>query len=213
MNQRELELCRRLITTAEPNLARDALLKVSDWLRGAEQEAALVAALDAHPRVRRQAVELLAHLQSEAALPALRQMAADSDDHRRQSATRLLGVLLSERGVPILLDLLGDARPSIRADAKASLDAIRFYHEEKAHWDRVFSGTAQSPASAAAALLDRAKPDRDRATRLMAIRSLGSLGVAETLPFLIDYADDADEEIKQAAIDAVQRINRKHGAK
>ena len=50
------------------------------------------------------------------------------------------------------------------------------------------------------------------ATRLlMAIRSLGTLGVPEALPFLIRSSQDGDEEIAAAAKAAVAAINRKGG--
>ena len=65
-------------------------------------------------------------------------------------------------------------------------------------------------SSAAAALIDQAKPaNNDKATRLLAIRSLGTLGAAEALPFLIAWTKDDDAEIAKAALEATTAINNR----
>ena len=55
------------------------------------------------------------------------------------------------------------------------------------------------------------RPRRVAHLRLMAIRSLGTLGVADVLPFLILYSQEEDGEIAGAARAAVQAINDKGG--
>ncbi len=47
--------------------------------------------------------------------------------------------------------------------------------------------------------------------RVAAIASLGTLGVPETLPFLIELMEDGDAEVAAAASAAVQRINEGAG--
>lgn len=75
----------------------------------------------------------------------------------------------------------------------------------------MFDGRAGlTAASAAEALLAQAKPGNDKDTRLLAIRSLGALGAAETQSFLIAWTKDRqDAEVAAAAREAVGRIHTK----
>jgi HEAT repeat protein len=80
-------------------------------------------------------------------------------------------------------------------------------HDQKAHWDRITKGLDASPNSAAEKLLLQAKPGEPKAQRLLAITSLGTLGVPEALPFLIDWTKDSDAEIHTAATAAITQIH------
>ncbi len=52
-----------------------------------------------------------------------------------------------------------------------------------------------------------AKRAASKKGRIAAIRSLGTLAVPETLPFLIVLMEDEDAEIAKAAEETVDRIN------
>jgi hypothetical protein len=130
----------------------------------------------------------------------------ESSEVRRVIADRL-GARVAKDAVPDLIGLLRDPVPAVREAAAQALTRIRFYHEQQAHWDRVLKGLDASPASAAEKLLLQAKPDAPKAQRLLAIQSLGVLGVPEALPFLIDWANEGDAEIAAAAKAAITRIH------
>ena len=75
-------------------------------------------------------------------------------------------------------------------------------------------GPASSPAPRASPatapprpLLKQAAPDRDTPSRILAIRSLGQLGVAETLPFLIDWSNSENAAVATAARAAIAKIH------
>jgi hypothetical protein len=125
----------------------------------------------------------------------------------RGSVAALMGQRVSMTAVPDLIAMLKDPEADVRTAAAEALTKIRFYHEQQAHWDRVTKGLDASPASAAEKLLLQAKPGAAKAQRLLAIQSLGTLGVPEALPFLIDWTQDADGDIAKAAKDAITQIH------
>lgn len=183
-----------LFAFAGQSLPRDLLIRA---LRSPAQE------------TRRQAVALLRNRTDDVA-DLWRGLLTDTDSEIRITACQTLAKSLRLDAVPPLLEALKDADQRVREAATASLQAIRFYHDEQSHWQRVFDGRAGlTAASAAEALLAQAKPGNDKDTRLLAIRSLGALGAAETQPFLIGWTKDADAEIAAAAREAVGRIHTK----
>ncbi|MDO8348870.1 MAG: DegT/DnrJ/EryC1/StrS family aminotransferase, partial [Planctomycetota bacterium] len=125
----------------------------------------------------------------------------------RLEASRFLGSVVSKDAVPELIALLRDPDERVRTAASDALTRIRFYHEQQAHWDRVLKGLDASPASAAEKLLLQAKPGAPREQRLLAITSLGTLGVPEALPFLIEWTTDPDAELAGAAKAAITQIH------
>lgn len=160
-----------------------------------------------HMGSRQQAFPLLRRIRNDVP-DILRGLLADPDEEIRWAACSELAHSLRLDAVPALLEALKDQAPRVREAATQSLQAIRFYHDEKAHWDRVFDGRAGLTAtSAAAALLEQAKPANGAATRILAIRSLGVLGAPETQPFLIEWTKDANAEVAAAAREAVGRIH------
>lgn len=160
-----------------------------------------------HVGSRQQAFPLLRRIRNDVP-DILRGLLADPDEEIRWAACSELAHSLRLDAVPALLEALKDQAPRVREAATQSLQAIRFYHDEKAHWDRVFDGRAGLTAtSAAAALLEQAKPANDAASRILAIRSLGVLGAPETQPFLIEWTKDANAEVAAAAREAVGRIH------
>jgi hypothetical protein len=130
-----------------------------------------------------------------------------SSNWTRLEAAKYFGKNLATEAVPGLIALLRDEAPTVREAAEQALTRIRFYHEQQYHWDRVLRGLDASPASAMEKLLLQARPDAPKAQRLLAIPSLGSLGKAEALPFLIDWSNETDAEIATAAKAAITRIH------
>jgi hypothetical protein len=120
---------------------------------------------------------------------------------------KYLGERLAVEAVPSLIGLLKHKEEYVRKSATDALGKIRFHHEQQAHWDRVLKGLDASPASAAEKLLLQAKPGSPKEQRLLAITSLGTLGVPEALPFLIEWTQDADATVQQAAKAAITQIH------
>ena len=69
------------------------------------------------------------------------------------------------------------------------------------------TGSDLTATSAAEALIAQARQKDDRLVRLAAIQSLGTLGVPETLPVLIELMRDGDADVAAAARAAVAKIN------
>lgn len=132
----------------------------------------------------------------------------DSDSSIVLTALRGFRRHLDAKHVPALVELTRSTHEDIRKSAQEILDAIRYYHEQKAFWERwlVHSGLG---ASAAEALVRQASPQEEKPIRLAAIASLGTLGDPEALPFLIHLMKDQDPEIAGAAKEAVVRINQR----
>lgn len=160
-----------------------------------------------HAGSRQQAFPLLRRIRDDVP-DILRGLLADPDVEVRYGACIELAHSLRLDAVPALLEALKDPTQRVREAATQALQSIRFYHDEKAHWDRAFAGRAGLTAtSAAEALLEQAKPVNDAPTRVLAIRSLGVLGAPETQPFLIEWTKDANAEVAAAAREAVGRIH------
>jgi hypothetical protein len=136
-------------------------------------------------------------------LPLLR----DPDAGVRMEAAEFFGARVSKEAVPDLIALLRDPEEVVRKEAADALTRIRFFHEQQAHWDRVLKGLDASSTSAVEKLLLQAKPGAPREQRLLAITSLGTLGVPEALPFLIDWTADADAELAAAAKASITQIH------
>ncbi len=118
---------------------------------------------------------------------------------------------LGEKGavdaVPALINLLQNEQTNVREAAREALTKIRFVHEQKSYWDRITKGLDASPTSAVEKLLLQSKPGAPPEQRLLAIRSLGTLGVPEALPFLIEWTQDVDANVAKAAKDAITQIH------
>ncbi|MDF1838087.1 MAG: hypothetical protein P1V35_09480 [Planctomycetota bacterium] len=138
---------------------------------------------------------------------------SDADEHSRRSACVALAKKLDAGAVPGLLSLLGDTEVKVRDAAKLALEQIRFYHDEKARWERFFQGQEVSTVGAAQRLLQQAGEGQPTEQRVLAIRSLGTLGTPEVLPFLIDWVASGPPEVISAAKSAIERIHLAGGAK
>ncbi len=176
---------------------------------GDPQQAALLRELLAHAdyAVRRAALRALADLQGVEAIDALLPLADDPDQNVRKGFVEVANKLLDRRFAPKLLQLLRDDSDDNRAAAQKALEAIEFFHTQTARWQRVLSDANLDAPSAAEALVKQATIAKDKSVRLVAIASLGTLKVPETLPVLIQWMQDGDAEIAAAAKAAVAKIN------
>lgn len=185
------------------------VLRLADWVRDRERLALLTSHVEPAVRVAGAgAAEELGIEVADLVLPLL------DDEVRgvRFAAVQYAGRVVTRDAVPQLIALLRDPEATVREAASEALTRIRFYHEQQAHWDRVLKGVDASPASATEKLLMQSKPDQEKAQRLLAIKSLGVLGQAEALPFLIDWAGETDKEIAAAAKAAITAIHLRGGA-
>jgi HEAT repeat protein len=159
--------------------------------------------------VRKAAIETLFQIAPEKALDLVLPLAKDPDSGVRFALYEQLASCFDRRAIPILVDGLQDPSPGARDTAKKSLDALQYVFEQKDKWKRMLEGAGLDSANAAEALVKQAASTQPKATRLVAIESLGTLGVAETLPVLINFMGEIDAEIAAAAKAAVEKINRR----
>lgn len=130
----------------------------------------------------------------------------------RLAASTTMARLFGTDAVPTLLSLLQDQDESVRNAVREQLERLRLDTEQRAFWQKAQAGIDTSSQGAATKLLLQAKAGAPKEQRLLALRSLAVLGVAETLPYLIDAANDADADIAAAARAAIATIHQKGGA-
>jgi HEAT repeat protein len=159
--------------------------------------------------VRKAAIETLFQISPDKALDLVLPLAKDPDSGVRFALYEQLSSCFDRRAIPILVDGLQDPSPGARDTAKKSLDALQYVFEQKDKWKRMLEGAGLDSTNAAEALVKQAASTQPKATRLVAIESLGTLGVAETLPVLINFMGESDAEIAAAAKAAVEKINRR----
>lgn len=140
-------------------------------------------------------------------------LANDVDWSVQVAVADYLASALDPDTVPALLQLARSPWQQVREKAEATLKSIRFLEDQQAHWRRIQKGLDTSAASAAEKLLLQSKPGAPKEQRLLAVRSLGALGAPESLPFLIDWMADPDQEIAAAVRAAITQIHQKAGAK
>lgn len=192
-----------LVTGEHEAWAMQAIRMVGKW-SDAEVDGML---RNPHADVREWAVQALADGSNELPATKVLPLLHDASASVRSVAATYLGSVVSKDAVPGLIELLRDTDGGVREQATAALTRIRFYHEQQAHWDRVLQGLDASPASAAEKLLVQAKPGASKQQRLLAIKSLGVLGVPEALPFLIEWSQESDGDIQVAAKEAITQIH------
>jgi len=164
---------------------------------------------DEDPSVRQAAISATQAIMPERAFDLILPLAKDPNSSVRGWLCTCLGSIFDRRAIPVLVDRLEDPDNDVRVAAKSSLEALQYTFEQKEKWKRVLEGAGLETTSAAEALVKQAAAGQPKATRLVAIESLGTLGVAETLPVLIQFMGDGDAEIAAAAKEAVARINRR----
>lgn len=141
------------------------------------------------------------------AIVELPKLARDANPAVRLEVASIVGDLGREELANVLLELLRDQDATVAKEARESLEKLRFVTEQTRFWNRLQRGTGLDAPSAAEALVQKAKKDQPKATRLLAIDSLGSLAVPETLPFLLELTGEADPEIAARATAAIAKIN------
>ncbi len=139
----------------------------------------------------------------------LHELARHPDATVREALALQVVAVPDRRWIPLLLEMLRDPSDMVRTAAQASLEKLQFYFDQVERWERWQKGTTLDSPNAAEALLAQASPDQPKPKRLAAITSLGTLGVPETLPLLIEWMNDSDPDIAKAASDAVTRINER----
>jgi HEAT repeat protein len=136
-------------------------------------------------------------------------LANSENENLRLAIAEAAAQVPDRRWVPMLLTMLRDPNENVRKEAQESLEKLQFYFDQVERWERWQKNSPLQTSNAAEALLQQAAKDQPKSKRLVAIASLGTLGVAETLPLLIEWSSDPDPEIAKAAAEAVNRINQK----
>lgn len=129
----------------------------------------------------------------------------------RKEAVVAAARLFGSDAVASLLPLLQDQNQEVRQVVREQLEKLRQDAEQRTFWQKAQAGIDTSSQGAAARLLLQAKAGEPKEQRLLALRSLAVLAVAETLPYLIDAANEADADIAAAARAAITAIHQKGG--
>ena len=206
VNEGDAEWLRPLLTHEDWRVVFNALRRM-EALRGEEYLGWLRPCLkNAHAGVRSAAVRQVYDLSGDEILDEVLPLSEDPDSNVRNSVCAVLGRSLSPRAAEVLIDLLRDSDSDVSQSAKASLERIERYYDHKQRWERwrdEFSLEADDPAEA---LLRQAGKESPKRVRLAAIRSLGALAVAETMPFLIRLMVDEDADVAAAAEKALLKV-------
>lgn len=187
--------------------ARPLLHDVTESELAARIDAAALAMLDSEEtQVRLGGLAFISERGGEKLQKAAMRLLKDPDALVRSKAIAVVRTHFMPDAVDDLLSLLRDESESVREAAKHALDEIRYLQEQENHWKSWLAKRGQPSVSAA--LLAQASADQDLPIRIAAIRSLGSLGEVESLPFLIDLMKSENVEIRDAASTAVSTIQR-----
>lgn len=126
----------------------------------------------------------------------------------REAVCQFFASVPDRKVLPQLLDALEDPVAEVRSAAQYALECLEQYDKRRGTWERAFApqGLGANPVEA---LVKQASKGPSR-IRVAAIRSLGTVGEPQTLPFLIQLMQDSDEAVRQAAAAAVDRINTRH---
>ncbi len=155
--------------------------------------------------VRAGAILTLAKVDAEGSASLIEPLLTDEGEYVRRVACQFFERCLDRKYAPALIKSLKDSDEEVRKAAQKTLEAIRFYDQEKSRWERILGSTGLG-SDPTEALVKQAQSKEQR-IRIAAVRSLGTLGKAEVLPFLISLMQDADSEVAKAAELAVERIN------
>ncbi len=196
----------RYLEDADDNVVRNTI-----WVLRRSGDTTTVARIQPllthrNPWIRTTAADALIALAPGRTVEWIRPLAADAEQSGRVYFCQQSQALVDRAVVPDLLRLLRDPDGAVREAAAAALQAIEFYDEQNRRWNRILDASGLDATSAAEALVRKAKTGK-QTIRLAAIESLGTLGVAETLPFLLELMSDTDAEIATAARAALQKIN------
>ena len=119
-----------------------------------------------------------------------------------------IGSIYDQRLMPIILEGIRYPESEVLISAENALarySRIRESEEALLAWQR--AGKEGSPIDALIMKLESGKLE----VRIAAIDSLGTMGAAEALPFLVELLEDENERIAKAAAAAVKKINSQSG--
>ncbi|NQU47079.1 MAG: HEAT repeat domain-containing protein [Planctomycetes bacterium] len=119
-----------------------------------------------------------------------------------------IGGIYDERLMPIILKGIRYPDSDVLLSAESALaryTKIRKSEEALLAWQK--AGKEGSPVDALVAKLSSSKLD----VRIAAIESLGTMGAAEALPFLVELMEDGNAKVAAAAAAAVKKINSVRG--
>jgi HEAT repeat protein len=121
-------------------------------------------------------------------------------------AVTALGGYMNDRTVEYLLDAIGrSSNEAFRKGCLNQLDSIRRYQDEKARWT-TRKGGQQARDDAIAQLLPMLN-DGDEKVRAQAILSLATLDAVEQLPKIVQFLKDKSPAVRQAAQQALDKLN------
>ena len=126
------------------------------------------------------------------------------DLRNRDRLMSAVGGIFDERLVPIILDGLQYPDSGVLKSAEYAFERyrqLRSWEQSAKAWQR--AGKIGSPADALIRKLESEKFE----VRIAAIESLGTMGAAEALPFLVELMEDKNAKIAAAAAAAVKKIN------
>lgn len=158
--------------------------------------------------VRAAAANGIYRLGGDGAIEPLLALTRDPSPQVRLAVYTLMGRSRVERVGDLLLEGLRDEDNRVRATADAALSAIERYRQRRRSWEGRKESFALTSESAAEALLGQARSQAPSKVRIAAIASLGTLGLPETLPHLIELLLDNDASVRRAAEAAVERIQQ-----
>lgn len=161
----------------------------------------------ANADVRRGAVREFAKLWPQQVVDKLTLLADDADASTRLAVVTALAESFDRQALPFLIERLRDADGPTRDAARKALEQLQYYFDSKSRWERLLSESGLDANTAAEALIKQSKSAATPELRRLAIDSLGTLKVPETLPFLIQLMSDKDPSIATAAKAAVVKIN------
>jgi HEAT repeat protein len=115
---------------------------------------------------------------------------------------------MSDEAAQILLDAAANsARPKVREQALAAVDAIGRYRDALAAWQRrksVGDTRDEAVGRLVAMYTDSAQSHE---VRVEALRALGTLGAVEYMPLIIEAIGSSEKDMRDAAREALQKLN------
>lgn len=124
------------------------------------------------------------------------------------AAVTALQGYMSDEAAAVLIDAAATSPSAkVRDAALVAVEAIGRYRDALAAWQRRTSGSAGRDAAIARLAEIAGDPQRDWAQRAESVRGLGTLQAVEHLPLIIEALLDPHTQVRDAAREALQRIN------
>ncbi len=146
-------------------------------------------------------------------------MALDSDQFTRMTAANFLGTYGTTNQVPVLLKLLKDSDWSVRQPAVKLLGRLKDERAIQPLADLVARGASMYGQDASSALINIGAPaeksviallnERNADTQRQACNILQQIGTYDSLDSLQKLIGDSDQQVSQAAVDAVRAIKQR----